>query len=316
MKVLSVDGGGVRGAAAASFLAELESKLPAGETLYSYFDAFVGSSTGALIISAIVYGGYSAAYIRDSLYSLENMEKVMPSSMRDKLFGIIQLEPEYDGKGKRSVIESHVSLDRTIADTDKFVCIPWTNIDTEKPEFAKSWDPLTSKFRVVDILDATTSAPGYFPYAEFEDTEGNTFRGIDGSVFANDPTDMMVFQLMEKMSVDTKMTILSVGTGMVSGHWDGNKIHRNAGGIPWFVTGDLMNLMFDLPRYAVEYRMKCLASNPLNRIRYLRIKGEVECDSMDNVCEKNINSLKESGQEWWEQYRKEVEDILKLNLKE
>ena len=49
--VLSVDGGGIRGAAAAGFLARLEASL--GRSLYDTFDLFAGTSTGGIIACAL-----------------------------------------------------------------------------------------------------------------------------------------------------------------------------------------------------------------------------------------------------------------------
>ena len=51
--LLSVDGGGIKGVIVSQFLYKLEKEL--NKQLFDVFDMYVGSSTGALIISAIGY---------------------------------------------------------------------------------------------------------------------------------------------------------------------------------------------------------------------------------------------------------------------
>lgn len=312
MRVLSIDGGGVRVAAAVSVLAELEKELLPNETILDKFDVFTGTSAGALVIAALVYAKMTAAQIRDQIFSVTNLHRIMPPSMRDILFGIVQVEPEYDGMGKRELLDEHFAPDQFIQDTDKKVIITWTDIDYDKPRLCLSWDEKSGgEFLVRDILDATSAAPGYFPFVEFKGRSGREYRGVDGALFANDPTDIAVMKVIEDFGNPGEIKVLSLGTGTVPGHWDGKKIHKKAGGIPWLVTGNLMNLIFDTPREMVKYRMKEMAK--IHGLVYCRVTGNVDDSAMDNTKESNINSLKTKGREWWEKEKKNVlnEIILK-----
>src|SRR5690349_19267654 len=95
--VLSLDGGGVRGAASARFLERLEQRLE--RPLNDAFDLFAGTSTGAIIAGALGVLGMSAAEI-SPLYSLENIQRIMDKSPWDRAAGLIQAGPKYDGVGK------------------------------------------------------------------------------------------------------------------------------------------------------------------------------------------------------------------------
>ena len=69
IRILSIDGGGIRGVIPAKVLAELEQKLQEkepGKKLYEYFDLICGTSTGCLL--------YTSPSPRDGLLSR------MPSS--------------------------------------------------------------------------------------------------------------------------------------------------------------------------------------------------------------------------------------------
>ena len=53
-RILSIDGGGIRGIYPATILAEIEKHLP--EPLYKYFDLIAGTSTGGIVALAIGLG--------------------------------------------------------------------------------------------------------------------------------------------------------------------------------------------------------------------------------------------------------------------
>src|SRR5947207_15946106 len=61
-KILSIDGGGIRGIIPASTLMKLEEQL--GKPVRDFFDFVAGTSTGALIASAVA-AGVPATRIRD-----------------------------------------------------------------------------------------------------------------------------------------------------------------------------------------------------------------------------------------------------------
>jgi patatin-like phospholipase/acyl hydrolase len=48
-RILSLDGGGIRGIYAATMLARVEAKITKGEPIADYFDTIAGTSTGGVI---------------------------------------------------------------------------------------------------------------------------------------------------------------------------------------------------------------------------------------------------------------------------
>src|SRR2546421_5134674 len=53
-RILSIDGGGIKGVFPAAFLTDIEETLP--EPLHSYFDLIVGTSTGGIIALSLGLG--------------------------------------------------------------------------------------------------------------------------------------------------------------------------------------------------------------------------------------------------------------------
>lgn len=54
LRVLTLDGGGIRGAFSVAFLAELEKEI--GKPLYTFFDLIAGTSTGGIIALGLGLG--------------------------------------------------------------------------------------------------------------------------------------------------------------------------------------------------------------------------------------------------------------------
>ena len=55
-RILSLDGGGLRGSFGAGFLAEIERRLPAGRRLADGFDLLAGTSTGGILAAGLAAG--------------------------------------------------------------------------------------------------------------------------------------------------------------------------------------------------------------------------------------------------------------------
>jgi uncharacterized protein len=63
-RILSIDGGGIRGILPASMLAELESRYLGGQSIANCFDMIAGTSTGGIIALGLG-SGKTASEIRD-----------------------------------------------------------------------------------------------------------------------------------------------------------------------------------------------------------------------------------------------------------
>src|SRR5437879_6965842 len=78
-RILSVDGGGIRGVFPATILAELEQRFGNGRSVGDYFDLIAGTSTGGIIALGIG-ARFSAAEVRD-LYTKRGVE-IFPERKR------------------------------------------------------------------------------------------------------------------------------------------------------------------------------------------------------------------------------------------
>ena len=105
-RILSIDGGGIKGIFPACFLRELEEKYLNGESIVSYFDLICGTSTGGIIVLGLGAGmkasEISKLYIEKGKnifkyrlwkklsqylycpYNIENLSSVLGSVFKEK----------------------------------------------------------------------------------------------------------------------------------------------------------------------------------------------------------------------------------------
>lgn len=208
-RILSLDGGGIRGIFPAAFLAGLEERFLGGASIADYFDLIAGASTGGIIAIGIG-AGLTAAQLRDiyiergselfnpnwrylnnllrlfvAPYKAETLEGIMQDVLGDRLFGESQTRlcvPSFEGK------YSEVYVFKT----------------PHHPDFREDWNEKMTKVAV-----ATAAAPTYLRPVE---EGGYTF--VDGGVWANNPVMVGLVDALSCFDVRRdQVRILSLGCG-------------------------------------------------------------------------------------------------------
>src|SRR6266481_2348188 len=75
-RILSIDGGGIRGIFPAAILAELERRYAGGDSIASRFDLVAGTSTGGILGLGLAAGYTAANYVTSML--TEGMKSSQP----------------------------------------------------------------------------------------------------------------------------------------------------------------------------------------------------------------------------------------------
>ena len=286
--VLSCDGGGIRGAATATFLEKLESEM--GVNLVDQFDLFAGTSTGAIIVAGIGGKGWTAQRVAE-LYNYDNANKIFDKSIWDKLLGVVQTEPKYDGKGKRRLLRSKLR-DTKLGDSKKPTLMTAYDVENRRSRVLK-WNK-HADVTLADAADASSAAPLYFPTVKV----GRLWL-IDGGVVANNPAMCALAEARKQFPGD-EVKLLSVGTGYRTRKIDG-KDSQDYGAIEW-IRHDLLGIVMD--ESVVEYQVQqILGSN------YLRLSSELVNvkDEMDDTSRQNLEALKRLGEGWFADNREALE---------
>jgi predicted acylesterase/phospholipase RssA len=221
-RLLSIDGGGIRGLIAAEILVKIEDLLCRPNSrwhcLADYFDFIGGTSTGA-ILSAGLALGMSARELRDfyvrlgpgvfqkrwllgqlwSKYKAGPLEKQLQYLFGEATLG---LEP----------LKTLLMIVTKNASTGD----PWFFVNSPRNPFAET----NSKIPLWQLVRASSAAPTFFPPYTLTLGDGKKFEFIDGGVsMFNNPS----FQLFLEATVPEysagwdagvdKVLLISVGTG-------------------------------------------------------------------------------------------------------
>lgn len=207
-KILSIDGGGVKGAFPAAFLAEIEKSLPA--PLHRYFDLIAGTSTGGIIALGLGLG-LSAAQIT-SFYEKYG-RKIFPSNATTaprRFIGKI-FSSKYSSEPLRTALKETFA-DYKLGDSKVRLLIPSFNANTGDIHIYKTRHNkrfLTDyKVTMVDVALATTAAPTFFPC--HKGAGGATY--IDGGLWANNPVGNAVVEALSWLGKGAQeIQVLSLG---------------------------------------------------------------------------------------------------------
>lgn len=281
--VLSCDGGGVRGVLTVKFLFELEKIIG---PIHEKFDMFAGTSIGGIICCFAAVHKKSMKELKQ-LYESEDIQEIFDKSCLDRTFGTFQLEPKYDGEGKSRIFKKYLG-DCKLGNTNKHVLITSYDVIERKTKFFKSWRDKDKAIPCVNICDATSAAPAYFPSCRDNDRQL-----IDGGVIVNNPA-MCAYVDAKKLWPDEEIRVLAVGTGYSDNPIKGTD---KWGGIQW-IAGGLISILMDQSH--VDYQMDTILGN-----NYFRVDSKLRGidDTLDNVSASHIVQLEELGQKWWDHYK-------------
>ncbi|MFL9837108.1 CBASS cGAMP-activated phospholipase [Flavobacterium sp. ST-75] len=185
-KILSIDGGGIKGLYSSTILEHFEEEY--GCSVSDYFDMICGTSTGGILALALSLK-IPASEI-SNLY-IEKGGRIFPN--QNKIVGLFK---QLVWRGKYSDIELKKALEETfgstkIEESNNLLCIPSYSLTDARPYIFK-YDhkegnlSRDNKALYVDVALATSAAPTYFPLAEIEYYNNKQF--VDGGIWGNNPS--------------------------------------------------------------------------------------------------------------------------------
>ena len=280
-----MDGGGVRTLASITFLKLLEKKL--GVKIHEKFDFFIGTSAGAISCLALASKNFSAIDL-EKIWAPNNLKKTMQSSSWELRLGLLQSHPKYTNVGKREVLKKYFGK-TILGESNKPVAVLSYDIQKRSPVLFRSYDKEDKDISLVDIGDATSAAPIYYPTAKV----GNRYL-IDGAIVANHPV-LHGYVEAKKLFPDSEIRVLSVGTGLSKRSLNGEA------SIKWGIVGWLMHDLFGL---MVESSLDHELAGEIIGEHYLRVNSAINSVNrrLDDRSSSNIQRVVKMGEDWWEQF--------------
>lgn len=229
-KILSIDGGGIRGIIPGMALVALERKLKRESgnpdaAIADYFDFFAGTSTGGILICLLLCPDKEnpnrprfTAEEALNLYVKYGSEIFKSSNFRRLLASFGLVSERYNAATLEQVLYTYFE-DTKLSELIQPCVIPAYNIELRKTHFFRQQTAIkrgdVRDFHVRDVCRATAAAPTYLSVAETYSLAGTRYPLLDGGVFAPNPSMSALVEVTKAFN-ETRVddiSIVSMGTG-------------------------------------------------------------------------------------------------------
>ncbi len=322
-RILSIDGGGIRGVIPGQILVSLEEKIKqrTGDEkarIADYFDLIAGTSTGGILTCLHLCPGrdgktstrYSASEAVD-LY-LKHGQEIFKSSLWQKLGSLAGISDEkYSEASLENLLFSFLG-DNYLSDLIKPCLITAYDIEERRTRFFTQHDAVENPdkdYSLLHVTRATSAAPTYFQVARaMTKSKSREHSLIDGGVFANNPTLCAYAEVRNKFEhhpTADNMLILSLGTGHVFKSYNYHKA-KNWGALGWIRP--LIDILMSGVSETVHFQLKQIFDSVGKSDFYLRIDERLTqaSENMDDVSSENLKALQQEGQSAAEKYDQEL----------
>lgn len=286
MRVLSIDGGGIRGLIPALVLAEVERRT--GRRVFELFDLIAGTSTGGILACALCAPDPLPAEQLVALYEEEGPQ-IFDRSLWQRIHSAEGLVDEkYDGTALDRALERFLS-DKRLSDSRPDLLVPAYNMGEPGPYFFKSRkarEQPSEDFALSLVARATSAAPTYFEPLPLDE-----LALVDGGVFAANPA-MCAFAEVLRFHPAADVVLLSLGTGQRTRKRSFADV-KDWGLVEW--ARPILDVVFDGVSDAVDYQL----THALGDGHYWRFQVELSqaSDDLDDASEPNLRELRAHAEE-------------------
>ncbi|HEY9834078.1 MAG TPA: CBASS cGAMP-activated phospholipase [Stenomitos sp.] len=316
IKILSIDGGGVRGIIPAKVLAEIEERT--GKRIAEIFDLIAGTSTGGILTLGLAKADergkpYYTASDLVSLYK-EESEIIFPLTLFSKFKALFNTK--YSSKPLEQVLHKYFGETR-LSEALTEVLIASYELKQCDPFFFRRFNAIekpSRNFKMVEVARAACAAPTYFEPLHLK-TSDRTYVFIDGGVFANNPAMFAYTEAKARHKDATKFLVVSIGTGQLTNQLEYKQV-KKWGQLEW--AQPILSVFFDGISDAVDYQMNSLLSVENKTTYYYRFQiGLQELrkdigDRMDDASDENIAYLEDLAQRIISKEDKRLETLCQL----
>jgi uncharacterized protein len=330
-RILSVDGGGIRGVIPALLLQELEARLRErrpGAALVDYFHLVAGTSTGGLIALGVTAPARLDSTRLVAVYRDRGPE-IFKRSLGQKLRTVWGWTgPKYSPRALRDVLTDELGSAR-LADALRELVVVGYDMAAPGPRFFKRWRALAAPEQnpsMVEVGLATAAAPTYFPAVGLGDG-----ALVDGGVFAANPTIAAVVEALKRTTdppaplVPQDLVVLSLGTGRHVDRYSEREV-RGWGRLGWIwprASGPaLLGAIFDGQSRAADHWAHMLLNldpgqQPDQELgrgpRYWRFEPELPRPlALDDASESTLRVLTSAAEQMIEERAADIDALAAL----
>lgn len=314
VRVLAIEGGGVRALIPGRLLMALERKLQAiagpQARLVDHLDLISGTSTGGILACLLTSPGMSVTRAVEQ-FRAHLAVAFKPSGMLDKL------KHFYDADSLRQVMEQGFG-DLKLSQLSSTCLIPTYDLSRRGPlllgQHRAKADPAMD-LRVADAALASISVPIYFEPCELTFPDGASRLLIDGCLFAKNPAGIALDEARNHFvprPLASDICLLSLGSGRLTDEKrDMNNWHF------WNWMPELLQIAMDSTADLVHSELAQLYHGMGRPQQYLRIDAALPSDvpgtfKMDSTAPETLNALERLGDELARQYDVELDQFARM----
>jgi uncharacterized protein len=329
IRILCIDGGGIRGIIPAMVLQALLGTLKAQDV----FHIIAGTSTGGIIACGLAKPNPVEPEQIVNLYVRHGSE-IFKKSLLDPVHYLYG--PRYDAAALESYLASELGNVYLSAVENVQLLVPSYAIALPKenppgnmcaPMFFRSWqargllvpagaNAAEYDFKLASIARATSAAPTFFAPARITNRAGQSFTMIDGGVFANNPTMCAIVEANHLYSTPNHtvdVMVVSLGTGSnpiridaaAAMHW---------GDLSWavpiisiFQDGNAQTVAFETEELIGSFQWRFDVS-----LATKTPQGEVVNSAIDDASPENIKALVNKAKQLIAEQHDRIEEVAKM----
>ena len=332
-KILSIDGGGIRGIIPGMLLTALERRLKQvsnnpDAAIVDYFDFFAGTSTGGILIALLLCPDpqnpsrprFTAKEALD-IYITHGSDIFKAGFFRRLISKFGLLSERYPVETLEQVLQSYFG-ETKLSELLKPCLITAYNIELRKTHFFRQQAAVirgdTRDFYVRDVCRATSAAPTYFSVAEVYSMGGTRYPLLDGGVFAPNPSMSALAEVTRAFN-ETKVndiSILSLGTGRSRKAYDYEHFKKSRAVT---IGPALVDIMMSGASESSDYFLQQLYKSAGKEKYYIRIEpGSLRSinEELDAASHSNIEKLVALGDRMVSENNETINQLVEFLMKE
>jgi len=297
VKVLAIDGGGIRGIIPAIVLAEVERRT--GRPIAELFDLLAGTSTGGILACALTRAGGDGApaYRAEELVDLyvEEGPRIFSRSLVKRVFSLEGwIDERYEDDGLNGALRRYLGESR-LKDALTPLLLTAYDIETREAVFLRSERARRDDaydFAMWEAARATSAAPSYFePFPVTDAAGARTYPLVDGGVYAMNPAMCAYADVAADGRAGDLEIVASLGTGEQIRPYELGRARR-WGQLEW--ARPVLDIVFDGVADTVDFQAAAMLP-PGGYVR-LQTRLTIASDDLDDAGEENLRRLREEGQ--------------------
>ena len=320
LRVLSLDGGGMRGVVPATILAELEDALIAetgnsNTRLIDYFDFFTGTSTGGILTCLYLLPDpqqpnrprFSARQVLE-LYTQQG-PLIFYRSLKRRMTSMMGFTKEKFDSAQMTKMLRQFMGETPLSELLRPCLIPAYDISAQEAFYFNSHlakQQAASNYPVWQVAQATASAPVYFEPMVVQANDGSRRTLVDGGIFANNPSLSTFHYLQTGVNQQRPITLLSLGTGCTAKAYRAEDFKAKGILRCW---KPLLHVLGTAKKRSTEKQIRQLLTMGAHQYFRLNPKLVGASSQMDNASPKQIASLQKLATDFTNGQRQLMQQI-------